>query len=76
MLTRIKSTKEANAFLQDLLTPSELESITQRVQLVKLLIRGVPQREISEELGVSIDKVTRGSKALKKSKGGFWRLTK
>lgn len=71
VLTGIQSRGDARLLLQDLLTPSERRSVAERVQLVKLLLREVPQREISARLKISIAKVTRGSRALKMSRGGF-----
>lgn len=52
--------------LRDLLTPSELDEISKRLQIFRLLQSGMPQRQIAEKLGVGIATVTRGSRALKK----------
>lgn len=57
--------------LKDLLTPQEFEEIATRWQLIQLLDTGMPQREISKKLGVSISKITRGSRELLDPKGGF-----
>ncbi len=51
--------------LKDLLTSSEIEEISKRLQIFKLLKAGMPQRQIAETLGVGIATVTRGSRALK-----------
>ncbi len=53
------------ATLKDLLTSSEIDEISKRLQIFKLLKAGVPQRQIAESLGVGIATVTRGSRALK-----------
>ncbi len=53
-------------FLKSLLTPAELKSIASRWQIVKLLDQGVPQRKIAKDLHLSLCKITRGSKELKK----------
>jgi len=53
-------------FLSSILTPAELESVAKRWQLVKLLDQGVSQRKIARELHLSLCKITRGSKELKK----------
>ena len=55
-------------FLKGLLTPKELAEIAQRIEIVKRLKQGMPQRKISEELGVGIATITRGSKELKKGR--------
>lgn len=68
---KIRSRSEALALLKDILTPRELASVVERWQIVKCLIKGMPHRKISKLLNVSIDKVTRGAKALKYNHGGF-----
>ncbi len=53
-------------FLKSLMTPKELETLSSRWQIVKLLDQGVPQRKIAKDLHLSLCKITRGSKELKK----------
>jgi TrpR family trp operon transcriptional repressor len=62
------------AFLRCLLTPAELRDIAARWALVKALDRKTPQREIARELGVSLCKITRGSRELKKPNSAFRRI--
>ncbi|KKU67927.1 MAG: hypothetical protein UX89_C0010G0006 [Parcubacteria group bacterium GW2011_GWA2_47_16] len=76
LLVSIKNPKLMDEFLEDLLTPSEFEDISIRWQIIKLLSRRIPQREISTNLGVSIAKITRGSRELLNEKGGFWKVLK
>jgi len=64
-LLRAKNPEGMNTILQDLLTPSELSEISKRLQIIRLLETGMPQRQIAETLGVGIATVTRGSRALK-----------
>ncbi len=52
--------------LQSLLTPAELSEIPKRLQILKRLKAGEPQRRIAEELGVGIATVSRGARALKR----------
>ncbi len=51
--------------LRDLLTPAELTEVINRLQILRMLEAGVPQREIAKQLGVGIATVTRGARALK-----------
>ncbi len=66
VLASITSPQEMRAFLTELLTPGEVYDITLRWKLLELLAAGVPQRKIAENLKISLCKITRGSKILKK----------
>ncbi len=59
------------SFLRSILTKNEIEEISSRWELVKLLYDGMSQRKIAEKLGVSLCKITRGSKELKKQRSPF-----
>ena len=61
-------------FFQCLFTPSELKDIATRWVLVQKLDEGIPQRQIAKELHVSLCRITRGSKELKKDSSAFRRL--
>ncbi|GAB2600672.1 Trp family transcriptional regulator [Nitrincola alkalisediminis] len=52
--------------LESLLTPAELNEIPKRLQILKMLQAGIPQRKIAEQLGVGIATVSRGARALKR----------
>lgn len=70
----LKSEKELKSFLVGILTPKELAEIPTRLQIVKMLKKGIPQHKIASRLGVGIATVTRGSKEI--AKGRFphtWR---
>ena len=58
-------------FLHCMLTPAELADIAARWALVKALKQKVPQREIARDLGISLCKITRGSRELKKPDSAF-----
>ena len=58
-------------FLKSILTEKEINEISSRWELVKLLYEGLSQRKISDKLGVSLCKITRGSKELKKEPSPF-----
>ncbi|MCL2026426.1 MAG: trp operon repressor, partial [Leptospirales bacterium] len=49
-----------------LLTPKEILNISSRWEIFKMLSEGVSQRKIAGNLGVSLCKVTRGSREMKK----------
>ena len=55
-------------FITELLTKSELETLSKRWQILKMLKCGISQRDIAKELKVSLCKVTRGSHILKNKK--------
>jgi TrpR family trp operon transcriptional repressor len=76
LFAAVDSPKEAARLLDDILTPQELASLAERWQLIQKLDAGVPQRDIAEELGVSISKITRGSRMLQYGKGGFGHFLK
>lgn len=71
LFAAIETSKEADMLLRDILTPQEIESLSERWQLVQLLANGVSQRDIADMLPVSISKVTRGSRVLQYGTGGF-----
>lgn len=62
------------SFLRSLLTPAETADVAARWALVKALDSRVPQREIAKELGLSLCKITRGSRELKKSDSPFKKM--
>lgn len=61
-------------FLYCLLTKSEADEIAKRWALVKDLAAGTPQRQIAQNLGLSLCKITRGSRELKKPGSAFRRM--
>lgn len=71
MLAQPRSYAEWDALLEDLLTPKERSTIGERWQLIQLLASGMPQREIAARLGMSISKITRGSRVLQYGRGGL-----
>ncbi|MBD3180563.1 MAG: transcriptional regulator [Candidatus Latescibacteria bacterium] len=52
-------------FFSEIFTPAEIDDFVLRWRLMKMLRQGIPQREIASELGISLCKITRGSKILK-----------
>lgn len=61
--------KQLRKFLVAILTPKELDELPKRLQIIKMLKKGVAQRDISAKLKVGVATITRGSKEL--HKGNF-----
>ena len=74
VLSHVKERDLIEDFLRCLLTPAEIADIAGRWALVKALERKTPQREIAKTLGVSLCKITRGSRELKKENSAFRRI--
>jgi len=53
-------------FIREILTPKEIDDFALRWQLVRELYRGDTQRTIAARHHISLCKITRGSKILKK----------
>jgi TrpR family trp operon transcriptional repressor len=62
---KIRDKTDFEASLADILTPSEIYDIAERINILKMLKEGISQREIAEKLGISITTVTRGNRILK-----------
>lgn len=71
VLSRMDTTAEVYEVLYALLTAREREKIALRWKLVEMLEKGMSQRGIASELGVSLCKITRGSRELKYGPDGF-----
>ena len=67
----LETADEAARFFRDLCTLGELEALSQRWHVVRLLEAGKPYREIAEEAGSSTATVTRISQWLHHGRGGY-----
>lgn len=65
VLADIKDNRTMKRLFKEIFTPAEIRDVALRWRLMKMLHKGVPQREIAAELGISLCKITRGSKVLK-----------
>ncbi|MCL2792382.1 MAG: trp operon repressor [Spirochaetaceae bacterium] len=61
-------------FLHSILTPNEISEVASRWALVMKIYEGNSQRKIANELGLSLCKITRGSKELKKKDSSFKKM--
>jgi len=73
-LSRASDSRLIEDFLRCLLTPPEIADIAGRWALVKELRKKKTQREIAKDLGVSLCKITRGSRELKKTDSAFAKM--
>lgn len=67
----LQSPAECAAFFRDLCTPAELEAMTDRWQVVRLLERERPYREIHDLTGVSVTTIGRVARFLAEGNGGY-----
>jgi len=65
ILAEVDDPENIEKFLTEILTENERKDLSLRWDLMRKLHDGVPQRAISSELGISLCKITRGSKILK-----------
>ena len=65
VLCGISDPDQMQKFLAEILTPSECRDLALRWELMRRLKKGVAQRKIAAELGISLCKITRGAKILK-----------
>ena len=75
IIAELKSHKDdLDGFLEDILSPHEIETIDERIKVMHALVAGKTQREIAEELELSITTVSRGSRILQYGRlQGSWR---
>jgi len=70
-LLALKTADEVRAFLEDLCTPAELESMGDRWRVVPLLLAGMPYREIHDRTLVSVTTIGRVARSLERGAGGY-----
>lgn len=70
-IVSLRTQDEAAAFLRDLCTFRELEEMTQRWAVVRLLAEGMSYRDIADRTGASTATVTRINQWLQHGMGGY-----
>jgi TrpR-related protein YerC/YecD len=70
-LLAMRGVEEMRAFLRDLCTPAELESLVDRWTVVPHVLKGMPYREIHEHTAVSITTIGRVARFLNQGNGGY-----
>jgi TrpR family trp operon transcriptional repressor len=66
VFAQLRDEKQMESFFNELFTPGEIEDVSFRWQLLKELHEGKTQRSIAAKHKLSLCKITRGSKILKK----------
>lgn len=67
----LKSTEEAESFLRDLLTESEIEEFANRLEAASLLYKDLQYNAITEGTGLSSTTIARIAKWLNGTLGGY-----
>jgi len=67
ILAKIDNSETIEDFLLSMLTPNEVKNISSRWEIVKRIDNGLSQRKIATDLHLSLCKITRGSRELKKT---------
>ena len=73
-LAKTKDERLIKDFLRRLLTPREIADVASRWALVKALEQKITQREIAKTLGISLCKITRGSREMKNPSQAFQKM--
>lgn len=66
VLATMREPKTVERLLRELLTESEADKLSLRWDIVRFLSEGKSQRTIAQKLGVSLCKITRGARELKR----------
>jgi TrpR-related protein YerC/YecD len=70
-ISSMRSVDEVERFLRDLCTLGELEAMSHRWQVAKLLDEGLPYQEIARRTHASTTTVTRVAQWLRRGEGGY-----
>ena len=65
VFAQIQDEEIMSRFFEEIFTQAERKDISLRWELMRMLKKGVSQRKIATELGISLCKITRGAKILK-----------
>jgi TrpR-related protein YerC/YecD len=73
---KLKTEQEVANFLRDLLTIKEIEEFSNRLEMAKLLKKGMSYKSIAKKLKVSTTTVTRTAHWLFRGCGGYEKVLK
>lgn len=66
-----KTDADMENFLRDVATLSELQSLSERLEVARLLAKGLSYRQIAKETGASTTTVTRVAHFIENGEGGY-----
>ena len=75
-ILKLETEEECAAFLEDLCTMKELQSMAQRVQAAKMLLEGKTYQEIIAETDISSATLARVSRCVRYGDGGYKNILK
>ncbi len=67
----LEDKEECYKFFRDIATVGEIESLSQRLEVARMLKQGVTYEKIVEETGVSTATISRVKRALEYGEGGY-----
>lgn len=67
----VASEKEAANFLRDIMTESEIEEFSNRLEIAHLLLKGISYQKVADQVGTSTTTVTRVAQWLFRGCGGY-----
>lgn len=76
IIAKIDDAQLIEEFLNSILTQNEIENVSSRWEIVKRLEQGISQRKIAKSLHLSLCKITRGSRELKKENSAIKKILK
>ncbi|MEZ4871595.1 MAG: Trp family transcriptional regulator [Bdellovibrionales bacterium] len=66
----------AEDFILDFLSAAEISDLAERWRIVEKVAEGIPQRQVRDELSVSLAKVSRSAQILKSDRQSFKKIAK
>lgn len=73
---KLKNEQDAANFLRDLMTIKEIEEFANRLEMARLLKKGMSYKRIAQKMGVSTTTVTRTAHWLFRGCGGYIKVLK
>lgn len=67
----LENEEECYRFFEDICTISEIHAIAQRLEVAKLLHKGITYQEIAQQLGASTATISRVNRSLLYGSGGY-----